>query len=343
MSTQVEIDRAKIKQITKVTPAGTAEPKKARKTVMKKKSKPKDYPHDLLAQGMDEYTEVSATHSEVDDADEEVHTLVNSASQEAQIERADQQRLFRKALQFGIEHECDYNQHINLMKGFEQNPVNQVNVTWSQKEIHFWSNEAKNVGEQYKAFKILDIAQMHTQVTCITYSRYFRLYIVFTADFKIFVMNEKYKVVTTIEMTSINLVNFAYVYDDPAALKNGRLRDEEKTKENEKYSFHKVGKIVLGNIDEVTIMDFDYKSNHTPFLSSKIDQEGRHIKVDFANPVKIEDKDREKEGMDEWVKGMRVHLNKDGDTEDPNLIISWKKRKIMFNYLEGPHMRESIY
>ena len=51
MSKQVEIDRAKIKQITKVTPVTTAEPKKTRKTVMKKRPKDKEYPHDLLAQG----------------------------------------------------------------------------------------------------------------------------------------------------------------------------------------------------------------------------------------------------------------------------------------------------
>lgn len=39
---------------------------------------------------------------------------------------------------------------------------------------------------------------MHTQVTCICFSKRFRIYIIFTANFKIFVLNEKFVVVSVI-------------------------------------------------------------------------------------------------------------------------------------------------
>ena len=96
--------------------------------------------------------------------------------------------------------------------------------------MHFWSS---TTGKRLGAPKILDIAKAHTQITTVAFSHRFRLYILFTADFKIFFLNELLKLVSQTEMSSLRQVNFACCHDAES-------------------------KIVLGNIDGVCILDFNY-------------------------------------------------------------------------------------
>ena len=84
-----------------------------------------------------------------------------------------------------------------------QNTNNNVNVTYSSKDVHFWSNAQGDVGNYIKSFKILELAKMHTQVTCICFSKRFRIYILFTAKFKIFVLNELFVVVSEISIQEL--------------------------------------------------------------------------------------------------------------------------------------------
>ena len=95
-------------------------------------------------------------------------------------EQAEYARLNKKPLQFGIEEMLNYNGHQAAVKDFVPNLNNQVNVTWSQKEVHFWSSKT---GKRIGAPKIVEIAKTHTQITTITFSHRFRMYILFTADF----------------------------------------------------------------------------------------------------------------------------------------------------------------
>ena len=74
-------------------------------------------------------------------------------------EHAEYIRLHKKPLQFGIEEVLCYNGHQAPVKDFVQNLNNQVNVTWTQKEVHFWSS---TTGKRLGAPKILDIAKTHT-------------------------------------------------------------------------------------------------------------------------------------------------------------------------------------
>ena len=74
-------------------------------------------------------------------------------------------------------------------------------------------------------------------------------------------------------------------------------------KKENKYSFFRIGKILLGNMDEVIIMDLEYRSNHAPYLSSKIDKDGLHIKVNFCNPRTVKDGD--------LMRGIKLKSNDD--------------------------------
>ena len=58
------------------------------------------------------------------------HTAVN--------EYEEYMRLHRKSLRFGMEELMDYTAHQGEVKEFVQNLNNNVNATWSQKEVHFW-------------------------------------------------------------------------------------------------------------------------------------------------------------------------------------------------------------
>ena len=79
------------------------------------------------------------------------------------------------------------------MKEFLQNTNNNVNVTWSQKEVHFWDPKS---GDRFGAMKVLEIAKAHTQITTMAFSHKFRLYVIVTADFKMYFLNELMKVVS---------------------------------------------------------------------------------------------------------------------------------------------------
>ena len=64
--------------------------------------------------------------------------------------------------------------------------------------MHFWSS---TTGKRLGAPKILDIAKAHTQITTVAFSHRFRLYILFTADFKIFFLNELLKLLLTMKVS----------------------------------------------------------------------------------------------------------------------------------------------
>jgi predicted phosphatase len=118
-----------------------------------------------------------------------------------------------------------------------------VNVTWTQKEVHFWSRKS---GKRVGALKVIDIAKTHTQITTIAFSHRFRLYMIVTADFKMYFLNELLKVVTHVDMSSIRLVNFAYFSD-----KDSRL--------------------ITAGIDGVFIFHFNYQGKYAPLLAAQID------------------------------------------------------------------------
>lgn len=86
-----------------------------------------------------------------------------------------------------MEEVLSYSGHVGVVQDFVHNRNNRVMATWTQKELHFWNSET---GQRVRAMKILDIAKTHTQITCVAFSHAFRLYIVFTADFKIYFLNE---------------------------------------------------------------------------------------------------------------------------------------------------------
>ena len=126
-------------------------------------------------------------------------------------------------------------------------------------------------------------------------------------------------------------------------------------KKEPKYSFYKIGKIVLGNMDEVIIMDLEYKSNHAPNLSAKIDKDGLHIKVAFSNlryvkdaelmrGIKLKSNDDKffDQKIDASLSGMRV-FNQNDDNEAFYILIQWKKRNIQFNYMDGRRAGDLIY
>ena len=221
MNSQTQIDVAKARQISKTTPAANQHVKKNsnrrqskltgaeidNKLTHAKAGKKKvkhvgDYPHDMLAQELDdlEVIENDDESGAGDDSqdDKSIADESDDCSEDARKERAEMQRLYRKPLQFGIEQQAKYKHHKADIKDFVQNTNNNVNVTYSAKEVHFWSNQPGDVGRKIKSFKILTLAKMHTQVTCVCFSKHYRIYIVFTANFKIFVLNELYRVVSEI-------------------------------------------------------------------------------------------------------------------------------------------------
>lgn len=228
-------------------------------------------------------------------------------------EQAEYVRLHKKPLQFGIEEVLCYNGHQAPVKDFVQNRNNQVNVTWTQKEVHFWSS---TTGKRLGAPKILDIAKTHTQITTVAFSHRFRLYILFTADFKIFFLNELLKLVSQTEMSSLRQVNFACCHDAES-------------------------KIILGNIDGVCILDFNYQGKYAPLLAAQIDQEGRHISVKLENCQSIEKMPinpncGHQAGPHPQVKGLKVDHKND-------IIVSWNANKMCFNHLSGDRAGSLIF
>lgn len=151
---------------------------------------------------------------------------------------------------------------------------------------------------------MIDVAKAHTQITTIAFSHKFRLYVVITADFKMHFLNELLKVVDSIDMSAIRLVNFAYFID-----KDDRL--------------------VTAGIDGVFIFDFRYISKYAPLLSAQIDQEGRHITVKLENKMPLEK-------MCIWVKGLAVDAKND-------IVVSWNQGKICFNHLVGTRAGKLIF
>lgn len=79
----------------------------------------------------------------------------------------------------------------------------------------------------------------HTTISTITFSHKFRLYLVVTADFRMFFINENLFVVQQIEMFNIRLVNYALFND-------------------------KDDKLIVGGINGVFVYDFVYKSKYSP-------------------------------------------------------------------------------
>jgi hypothetical protein len=54
----------------------------------------------------------------------------------------------------------NYVGHSGDVKDFIQNQNNNHNVTWSQKEVHFWDSQGS--GKRVGALKVIDVAKAHT-------------------------------------------------------------------------------------------------------------------------------------------------------------------------------------
>ena len=121
--------------------------------------------------------------------------------------------------------------------------------------MHFWH---KDSGKKQKGVKIADMSRSHTTISTIAFSHKFRLYLVVTADFRMFFMNENLFVVTTIDMSNIRLINYV-VFND----KNSQL--------------------IVGGINGVFVYEINYKSKYSPQLAAAIDTEGKHITVQLDN------------------------------------------------------------
>lgn len=143
-------------------------------------------------------TEVSIAHDRSVHSSDMIEELSESDSLEkAEIEkfRKEKQeflRLNNQPLQFGVEERLVYTGHQTDTLGFVQNFNNNMNLTWSQKELHFW---CAKTGKRNGALKIIDITKAHTTITSIIFTHKYRLYIISTADFKLIFLNELFKVV----------------------------------------------------------------------------------------------------------------------------------------------------
>lgn len=69
-------------------------------------------------------------------------------------------------------------------------------------------------GKRLKLFRIVELTKCHSSVTAVAFSHKYRLYLIVTSGFKMFFMNELYNIVSTLDMSSIRLVNFVHFYDE---------------------------------------------------------------------------------------------------------------------------------
>ena len=121
--------------------------------------------------------------------------------------------------------------------------------------MHYWNyNSGKRIG----SMKIADVSRSHTTISTISFSHKFRLYLVVTADFRMFFLNECLNIVQIIDMSSIRLVNFVAFND-------------------------KDDKVIVAGVRGVFVYDLNYKSKYTPKLAASIDQEGKHITIKLEN------------------------------------------------------------
>ena len=123
------------------------------------------------------------------------------------------------------------------------NTNNNVLVTWNLKEMQFW---CPDTGKKTGALKIADVSRSHTTISTIAFSHKFRLYLVVTADFRMFIMNELLNIVSQIDMSAIRLINFA------------QFNDKDET-------------LVVAGIRGVFIFDFKYKGKYPPKQAASID------------------------------------------------------------------------
>ena len=121
--------------------------------------------------------------------------------------------------------------------------------------MHYWNQDT---GKKIGSMKICDVSRSHTTISTIAFSHKFRLYVVVTADFRMFFLNECLNIVQTIDMNPIRLVNFVAFND-------------------------KDDKIVVAGIKGVFMYDMNYKSKYSPKLAASIDQEGKHISLKLEN------------------------------------------------------------
>lgn len=113
-------------------------------------------------------------------------------------------------LLFGVEEKLVQTGNHGSTIGFVQNFNNQINLTWSTKEIYFWCSKS---GKKEGFIKVIELSKTHTTITAITFSHKYRLYLVVTADFKMYFINELQRVVDTLDMSHDRLVNHVYLND----------------------------------------------------------------------------------------------------------------------------------
>lgn len=190
-----------------------------------------------------------------DPVKEKVEQAERARIQKQRQETMDYNRLNQKPLIYGMEEFISYPHHSNEVTGFCENLNNQINVTYNQKEMHFWDRDS---GKKQRGIKIAEMSRSHTTVSTISFSHKYRLYLAVTADFRMFFINENLNVVQMIDMSSIRLVNFA-VFND---------KDDQ---------------LIVGGINGVFVYDFNYKSKYSPQLAATIDVEGKHISIQLDN------------------------------------------------------------
>ena len=142
--------------------------------------------------------------------------------------------------------------------------------------------------------KVIDLTGTHTTITTVAFSHHYRLYMIVTANFKMYFYNELFHEVEQIDMSHIRLVNFAY-FDDRS------------------------GSLITAGIDGVFLFHFNYQGKYLPALATQIDKEGKHISISLDNKMPLEK-------MCMWVKGLKVDA-KNG------IIASWNGSWISFNHM----------
>jgi hypothetical protein len=113
-------------------------------------------------------------------------------------------------------------------------------------------------------------------------------------------LNEHCKLIKTIDIQAIRLVNFVY-FDDL----------HEKNEDD---------RLICAGIDGTFMFDFVYQGKYNPKLAAQIGQ-WQHIKIELHNKQPIR-------RFFPWVKGMRVD-------EQNKIIITWTQNLVSFNQLRG--------
>ena len=88
--------------------------------------------------------------------------------------------------------------------------VFRVYATWDFKALHVWSMDS---GARVGIIKMIDVTKTHCTISTVAFSHKYRLYLVITSLFKFSFLNEKFYVVTMLDMSELSTVNFCHFND----------------------------------------------------------------------------------------------------------------------------------